>query len=168
LKHSTVSTSLGLSLALAFGLLIASVAVFPGGPAQSREPDRTLKLYFGHTGERGEFTFKRNGRYDRGELRRINHFLRDWRRNEDADMDPQLLDLVWSIYKASGSREHIHIISAYRSPTTNKMLRSRSNGVAKNSQHMLGKAMDWYLPDVPVPALPSCIPTRATCAPGRG
>jgi uncharacterized protein YcbK (DUF882 family) len=125
----------------------------PSVPAQSREPDRTLKLFFGHTGERGEFTFKRNGRYDRREIAKLNHFLRDWRKNEDAKMDPQLLDLVWSIYRQSGSHDYIHIVSAYRSPATNEMLRKRSSGVAKNSQHRLGKAMDFYLPDVPLSKL---------------
>ena len=121
-------------------------SLFRAGPAQSREPDTTLKLYFGHTGERGEFTFKRNGRYDRGELDRINQFLRDWRRNEPAKMDPQLLDLIWAIYKETGSRDYIHVVSAYRSLATNNMLRSRWSGVAKNSQHTPGKAMDFYHP----------------------
>jgi uncharacterized protein YcbK (DUF882 family) len=137
-------------VALAVGSLLALLFVLP---AETRERDRTLKLYFGHTGERGEFTFKRNGRYDRRELKRINHFLRDWRQKEDASMDPHLLDVVWEIYRESGSRDYIHVISAYRSPKTNAMLRSRSSGVAKQSQHMLGKAMDWYLPDVPLDRL---------------
>ncbi len=148
LRYPTAPLSIGLTLGLAIGLLVASVVAFPAGPAQSREPDRTLKLFFGHTGERGEFTFKRNGRYDRSALNRINQFLRDWRKDEPTRMDPQLLDLVWSIYKASGSRDYVHVISAYRSPATNKLLRTRSSGVAKNSQHMLGKAMDFYIPDV--------------------
>jgi uncharacterized protein YcbK (DUF882 family) len=125
----------------------------PGGSAQSREQDRTLKLFFAHTGEKGEFTFKRGGRYDRGELARINKFLRDWRRNEPAQMDPKLLDLVWAIYKQSGSRDYIHVVSAYRSLATNNMLRSRSRGVAEKSQHTLGKAMDWYVTDVPLAKL---------------
>jgi hypothetical protein len=63
-------------------------------------------------------------------------------------MDPRLLDLVWEAYRQSGSRNYIHVISAYRSSATNSMLRSRSRGVAKKSQHMLGKAMDFYIPDV--------------------
>jgi uncharacterized protein YcbK (DUF882 family) len=109
---------------------------------------RSLRLYFIHTGERAEITFKRNGRYDANGLKQINQFLRDWRRNEPTKMDPRLLDLVWEAYRASGSRDYIHVVSAYRSPATNSMLRSRSNGVAKKSQHMLGKAMDFYLPDV--------------------
>jgi hypothetical protein len=70
-------------------------------------------------------------------------------------MDPRLLDLVWEVYKRSGGKDYIHIVSAYRSPTTNNMLRnrSRSTGVAKKSQHMLGKAMDFYVPGVKLSTL---------------
>lgn len=129
------------SVMLAMGILLG------GGAAASAET-RTLKLYFIHTGEKAQITFKRNGRYDSSGLKQINNFLRDWRRNEPTKMDPRLLDLVWEAYRASGSNDYIHVVSAYRSPATNSMLRSRSKGVAKKSQHMLGKAMDFYLPDV--------------------
>ncbi len=111
---------------------------------------RTLKLHFIHTNEKAEIVYKKNGRYIQSGLDKINRFLRDWRRNESTKMDPRLLDTVWEVYRASGSRSYITVISAYRSPATNSMLRgrSRSSGVAKSSQHMLGKAMDFYLPDV--------------------
>lgn len=111
---------------------------------------RSLKLFFTHTGERATITFKRDGKYDPKGLAQINRFLRDWRRNEPARMDPRLLDLVWEVYQRAGAKDYINIVSAYRSPATNNMLRgrSRSTGVAKNSQHMLGKAMDFYIPGV--------------------
>jgi len=153
LKIPTAPLSIGLGLGLALSLLATTIVPLPGGQAQSREPDKTLRLFFGHTGEKGEFTFKRNGAYDRSELKRLNHFLRDWRKDEDAHMDPHLLDLVWAIYQKTGSKDYIHVVSAYRSPATNEMLRRRSSGVAKNSQHRLGKAMDWYLTDVPLAKL---------------
>ncbi|MDH6233477.1 uncharacterized protein YcbK (DUF882 family) [Mesorhizobium soli] len=111
---------------------------------------RSLKLYFVHTGEKKEITFKRNGRFDPAGLADLNRFLRDWRRNEPTKMDPRLFDLIWEAYQASGSHEYIHVVSGYRSPATNSMLRSRSKMVAEKSQHMLGKAMDFYLPDVPL------------------
>ncbi|MHC1548136.1 DUF882 domain-containing protein [Phyllobacterium sp. K27] len=116
--------------------------------AQAQAETRTLKLYFIHTKERAEITFKKNGRYQQDGLNKLNKFLRDWRRNEPTKMDPRLFDLVWSTYQKVGGRDYIHVVSAYRSPATNSMLRSRSRGVAKTSQHMLGKAMDWYLPGV--------------------
>jgi uncharacterized protein YcbK (DUF882 family) len=109
---------------------------------------RTLKLYNTHTKERVSITFKRNGRYLPEGLREANRFLRDWRRNEIIKMDPELLDLVWEVYQKVGARDHIHVVSSYRSPATNNMLRKRSSGVAKNSQHTLGKAMDFYIPGV--------------------
>ena len=63
-------------------------------------------------------------------------------------MDPRLLDLLWEVYRRSGARKHIHVVSAYRSPATNAMLRRRSKGVASKSQHMVGRAIDFYIPDV--------------------
>jgi uncharacterized protein YcbK (DUF882 family) len=153
LKYPTAPLSIGLTFGLAIGLL-ASVVAIPAGPALSSEPTKTLKLAFGHTGETGTFTFKRNGVYDQGELKRLNHFLRDWRKDESTRIDPHLLDLVWAVYQKTGSHDAIHVVSAYRSPATNEMLRSRAgSGVAKHSQHRLGKAMDWYLTDVPLPKL---------------
>ena len=114
---------------------------------------RALKIQHLHTGEKAEIVFKRNGRYDQAGLKKINFMLRDWRRNEPTRMDPRLLDLVWQAYRASGSTSYIHVVSAYRSPATNAMLRSRSKGVARESQHMVGRAMDFFLPDVPLKKL---------------
>ncbi|TCU37728.1 DUF882 domain-containing protein [Rhizobium azibense] len=133
---------------LALSALISS-------PSFAFAEDRTLKLYFTHTGERATITYKRDGRFDPKGLSQINRFLRDWRRNEPTRMDPRLLDLVWDVYKRSGAKDYIHIVSAYRSPATNNMLRnrSRSTGVAKKSQHMLGKAMDFYIPGVKLSTL---------------
>ncbi|WP_026154304.1 DUF882 domain-containing protein [Rhizobium leguminosarum] len=121
-----------------------------GSASFASAEDRALKLFFTHTGERATITYKRDGKFDPKGLAQINRFLRDWRRNEPTRMDPRLLDLVWEVYKRSGGTDYIHIVSAYRSPTTNNMLRnrSRSTGVAKKSQHMLGKAMDFYVPGV--------------------
>ncbi|MEP9372529.1 DUF882 domain-containing protein [Mesorhizobium sp. KR1-2] len=118
--------------------------------AAANSETRSLKVYFVHTGEKAEITFKRNGRYDSEGLTQLSRILRDWRRNEPTKMDPRLFDLIWEAYQASGSREYLHVVSGYRSPATNSMLRSRSKGVAEKSQHMLGKAMDFYLPDVPL------------------
>ena len=121
-----------------------------GYAAIAAAEDRALKLYFTHTGEKATITFKRNGQFDPKGIGKINRLLRDWRRNEPARMDPRLLDLVWEVYDRSGASDYIHIVSAYRSPATNNMLRSRSrsSGVAKNSQHTLGKAIDFYIPGV--------------------
>lgn len=147
ISKRTMAASLRIGLASAF---LASPFT---SQAPAREGDRTLRLYFANTGERGEFTFKRHGRYDRGELARINTFLRDWRRNEPTNMDPALLDLVWTIYRKAGGRGEIHVVSAFRALETNNMLRRRSKGVAKVSQHTAGKAIDFYIPGVPLDRL---------------
>jgi uncharacterized protein YcbK (DUF882 family) len=111
---------------------------------------RSLTLYHTHTKEQATITFRRNGQYDPRGLEQLNWMLRDWRRDEPTRMDPRLFDTLWEVYRQVGSSEPIHIASAYRSPHTNAMLRRRSSAVAKNSQHMLGKAMDFYLPDVSI------------------
>ncbi len=114
---------------------------------------RSLKLYYVHTGERAEITFKKDGRYLKEGLQKLNVFLRDWRRNEPTKMDPRLFDLVWQVYKGTGSSNYITVVSAYRSPATNKMLRSTTSGVAENSQHTRGKAMDFFISGVPLTKL---------------
>lgn len=109
---------------------------------------RTLSFYHTHSQERLTVTFKKDGRYDQAALKKLNHFLRDWRNQKETTMEPRLFDVVWEVQKDAGSSAPIQIISAYRSPETNEKLRSRSKGVAKHSQHMLGHAMDIHVPDV--------------------
>jgi uncharacterized protein YcbK (DUF882 family) len=109
---------------------------------------RTLSMHHMHTGEDITITYKRNGRYDDAALQKLNHFLRDWRREEATKMDPQLLDLIWEVYQEVGAKEPVQIVCGFRSPATNAMLRRRSKGVAQFSQHMLGKAIDFYIPGV--------------------
>ena len=128
--------------------LLALCLLMLGSAGAAHAETRTLKLYFIHTRERAEITFKRDGKFIPSGLAQINKFLRDWRKNESTKMDPRVIDLLWEVYQASGSRDYIHIICGYRSPGTNAMLRSRSSGVAEKSQHMLGKAIDFYIPDV--------------------
>ena len=133
-------------IAAAAGMLFASAS---GASAEVR----SLKLYHLHTHEKAEIVYKRNGRYVPDGLKKIDYILRDWRRNEPIKMDPRLLDLVWEAYRESGSSGYIQVICGYRAPATNSMLRSRSKGVAQKSQHMLGKAMDFFIPGVPLKKL---------------
>jgi uncharacterized protein YcbK (DUF882 family) len=111
---------------------------------------RALKIYHLHTHEKATIVFKRNGRYDPAGLKKLNYILRDWRQNEPTRMDPRLFDLIWEVYQKSGSHDYINVVCGYRAPETNAMLRSRTRGVAEKSQHILGKAMDFYIPDVPL------------------
>jgi uncharacterized protein YcbK (DUF882 family) len=114
---------------------------------------RSLSFRNTHTNEKLTITYKVNGRYDDEALKKLNHVLRDWREDQATSMDPHLLDLVWDVYREVEATEPIAIVCGYRSPGTNAMLRRRSSGVAKFSQHMLGKAMDFYIPGVPLEKL---------------
>jgi len=111
---------------------------------------RTLSFHHTHSGEDLTVTFKRSGRYDEDSLKKLNHFLRDWRSQDSTTMDRHLFDILWEVYRDVDAKQPIQIISAYRSPQTNAMLRRRSSGVARHSQHMLGHAMDFFIPGVPL------------------
>jgi uncharacterized protein YcbK (DUF882 family) len=111
---------------------------------------RTISLHHIHTDEDITITFKRDGRYDDAALEKLNWFLRDWRKSEATKMDPHLIDLVWEVQREAGNKAPIWVVCGYRSPATNAMLRHRSAGVARFSQHMLGRAMDFYIPGVPL------------------
>ena len=115
--------------------------------------ERALYLYYTHTRETARIVFKRNGQYVQSGLNELNQFLRDWRRNEPAKMDPRLFDLIWEVYQEVGASQPVHIVSAYRSPATNEMLRQTSSGVAENSQHTKGNAMDFFIPGIPLTRL---------------
>lgn len=138
---------------LTAAFVLAPVPFYHNGTAQAAGETRTLWLHFTHTGEEKKITFRRDGKYDPDGLRQMNHILRDWRRNEPTQMDPRLFDLIWAVYQESGATSAIQVVSAYRSKTTNNSLRRRSSGVAKNSQHTLGKAMDFYIKGVPIAKL---------------
>ncbi|KAF5884081.1 DUF882 domain-containing protein [Rhizobium sp. PEPV16] len=143
------------TVAAALLALAVSSPVFVGTPSQAAGDTRSLKLYFIHTGEKAVITYKRNGKFDPKGLEQLNRFLRDWRKNQPTKMDPRLFDLIWEVYRQSGSRDYINVVCGFRSPGTNEMLRGRSrkSGVAEKSQHMLGKAMDFFIPDVKLATL---------------
>ncbi len=122
-------------------------SLLPVMPAQAAS-ERALYLYYTHTKETARIVFKRNGQYVQSGLNELNYFLRDWRRNEPTKMDPRLFDLVWEVYQDVGATQPVNIVSAYRSPATNAMLASKSSGVADNSQHMRGTAMDFFIPGI--------------------
>jgi uncharacterized protein YcbK (DUF882 family) len=114
-------------------------------PLQSKE--KTLSFYNTHTGEKlKKVVFWADGQYLPEALTDINYLLRDFRTDEITDIDPQLCDQLFAVRQKLGTDRPFHIISGYRSPQTNRMLRSRSNGVAKNSLHMVGRAIDIRVP----------------------
>lgn len=148
---STIARRAGIGLAALLTVMIGGIRGTQDAIANG--DTRTLTFYHNNTKESLTVTFRRNGQYDPQALQQLNWFMRDWRRKEPTRMDPRLFDTVWEVYREVGSRAPVHVNSAYRSPHTNSMLRRRSRAVAKNSQHMLGKALDFYLPDVPTERL---------------
>jgi uncharacterized protein YcbK (DUF882 family) len=120
--------------------------------ATAENETRTLSFHHTHSDEDLTVTFKRNGRYDEDALKKLNHYLRDWRTQDETVMDRHLFDILWEVYRDVDATQPIQIVSSYRSPATNAMLRHRSahSGVARYSQHMLGHAMDFYIPNVPL------------------
>jgi uncharacterized protein YcbK (DUF882 family) len=140
-----------LALSVAAGALLLGVRGTQDAIANG--DTRTITIRHMHTKEETTVTFKRDGRYVSEGLEKLNWALRDWRTDEPIRMDPRLFNVAWEVQRTVGSEQPFHVVSAYRSPGTNSMLRRRSSAVAKNSQHMLGKAMDFYLPDTPTARL---------------
>jgi len=136
-----------------FAALLLAIGSTSLQNATAEGDTRTISLHHMHTDEDLTITYKVDGRYDEEALKKIDYELRDWRRDETIHMDPRLIDLVWEVHRDVGSAEPISVVCGYRSPETNSMLRQRSSGVAKFSQHTLGKAMDFYIPGVPLEQL---------------
>ena len=109
---------------------------------------RSLTFQHTHRDDGLTITFKREGRYDPEALKKLNYFLRDWRTDDQTEMDPRLFDVLWEVYREVDAKTPIRIVSSYRSPKTNAMLRRRSRAVAQFSQHMLGKAIDFNIEGV--------------------
>lgn len=129
--------------------LIVPVALLPvPALARARTPGR-LRFYHTHTSERLDIVYAENGQYVPGALEEINRFLRDFRTGDVHAIDPRLLDLLSSVQEHTGSRGQFEVISGFRSPHTNDMLRGQSSGVAQKSLHLTGQAIDVRLTDLP-------------------
>ncbi len=129
------------AIALTLTALAVTASVAP--PQSVRAADaRQLSFYHTHTRLSLDVVYYANGEYVDSALYEINRFLKDFRTGEITEINPQLLDLLHDVRNELGTEEAFEVISAYRSPTTNEMLRATTNGVAKNSQHVKGNAID--------------------------
>ena len=122
-------------------LFFAGLFVLSGTQGSSGD-ERSLKFYHTHTGKSLQVTYYTGGRYLPAAMTELSVFLADWRDGKQRDMDPELMNILWRIQQISTNKEAYEVISAYRSEETNALLHSKSKGVAKNSQHVLGKAID--------------------------
>lgn len=106
---------------------------------------RRIRMYSGRTGESIDTVYWIEGKYIRDALNEINLFMRDWRTNQVKGIDPRAVDIAAAAHRLMQTNEPYMMLSGYRSPKTNAMLRSRSSGVARNSLHMRGQAADLRL-----------------------
>ena len=135
------------------GFLAAAGVAVPQAATAVMWPDRrvrTLSFYNAHTQEVLAVDYYKHGAYLRKALGRINYILRDHRTGEVHPIDRKLLDLLYVLSRDLDIHEPYHIISGYRSPETNSMLRRNGRGVASKSFHMKGKAIDIALPHLHV------------------
>lgn len=108
--------------------------------------ERSLHMYNTHTGESLKSVFWAEGKFVPEAMNDINKLLRDHRNNQVAQIDPKLLFLLDQVSTQVGANSVVHIISGYRSPESNKLLHENTNGVAKHSMHLEGKAIDVRIP----------------------
>jgi uncharacterized protein YcbK (DUF882 family) len=106
---------------------------------------RRIKMYSGRTGERIDMIYWIEGKYIKDAVREVNYFMRDWRTNDVYNMDLRNVDIMAAAHNLLDADDPYMLLSGYRSPKTNNMLRSRSSGVAKNSLHLRGQAADLRL-----------------------
>lgn len=133
---------------------LALLAALAPRPADARVSFRRLRMLNTHTGERIDVAYQEGGAYLPDALAALDHFLRDFRTGEEHPIDPGVLDLASSVAAVAGRPAGtLEVISGYRSPATNAMLRQRGPGVASGSMHLQGKALDLRMPGVPTERL---------------
>jgi uncharacterized protein YcbK (DUF882 family) len=125
-------------LALADALAVERLVLAP----------RELSMRNLHTAEKVHVRYFEEGRYLPDALKQLNHLLRDHRSGSAANMDQRLFDQLHGLAAGAKCAPDYEIISGYRSPDTNEKLRERSDGVARQSLHMQGRAIDVRLPRV--------------------
>jgi len=145
-RRNFVSALAGL---VPFASVPRALMAAPGSGSRSR----SLCFAHTHTGEHLSIEYFSGGAYVPDALAAVNHLLRDFRTGDVHDIAPELLDLLHALAGVTGASQPFQVISGYRSPATNEMLRHRSEGVAAGSLHMKGQAIDIRVAGVPLPTL---------------
>jgi uncharacterized protein YcbK (DUF882 family) len=141
---------------LKFGLgaaVAASVLLPEDVFALPSAPPRKVALYNMHTGESLRVEYWAKGRYTKDAIRAIERLMRDHRTGDVHSIDRRLIDVIYQLNRMLGGKQPVHVISGYRSPETNEYLRENSDGVAQNSYHMRGQAVDLQIPGRPLAQL---------------
>jgi len=134
---------------LALGLVTAASTIFPlkaRAVSEKISSQKELFFYNVYTKENINTVYWKDGMYLPDELARINHIFRDIRSGKEREININLLDLLFKVKEQLKSEDPFHVMSGYRTPKSNAMLRKRKKGVAKNSLHMYGKAVDISIP----------------------
>ena len=135
---------------LKLGAVAAGALINPFSALAANDPGpnlfKNLAFYNTHTHERLNICYYRNGKLDAKGLSKINYILRDHRSREVKAIDIRLLDMLHALSLKTKPQAPFHVISGYRSPSTNNKLRKKSTGVASKSLHMYGKAIDIRIP----------------------
>src|SRR5215471_17713315 len=125
----------------------AVAAVTPKALLASTREERVLSFFHTHTNERLTVPYFAGGDYLPEGLATLRSFLKDFRTGEEHPIDPSLFDVLNDLRLATGTRSPFHVISGFRSPSTNEMLREHGGGVARGSMHLVGRAIDVRLSD---------------------
>lgn len=145
-SNSTLLTRRGVLKAFAATAMTAApVMANAAGLLRGAGDIRRIRMYSGRTGESIDTIYWVEGDYIKDALKEINYFMRDWRTNQVLGMDRRNFDIMAAAHNLMDVHEPYMLLSGYRSPQTNAMLRARSRGVAKNSLHMKGQAADLRL-----------------------
>lgn len=139
------------------GYATLGALILPANPSQAiaaslnsgviKEGARELAFRNTHTGETFSGVYRVGNKYLPDAFDKMNAVLRDFRTGDVFPMDPRLMDILYVLQNMAGTNQPYEIISGYRSPKTNTMLRNTSSGVAKKSYHMTGQAIDIRLPN---------------------
>lgn len=137
------TTIVGLSV-----LASRHAAAIPPRDIAATPPARALKLFNTHTKEKLDVIYWENGDYIDDKLGQLHYFLRDHRTGKAALIDPKLYDFLHQVQTQLDKTKRIHVLSGFRTPETNAHLRKTSLGVARNSFHTKGRAVDIYIPGI--------------------
>ena len=141
------------SAQVAIGLAVVSVPEIGTATVPKK---RSLTLLHTHTNQHLEVTYAWGGKYNPFALAKINKFLRDYKTGQTYPIDPKLLDILWAIQQEMGRKGVYEVISGFRSPQTNGRMRRKGAGVARNSLHMKGKAIDIRFPGISTNQIQQC------------
>ncbi|HEY8191098.1 MAG TPA: DUF882 domain-containing protein [Alphaproteobacteria bacterium] len=127
-------------------LLLGSLPVHAGTFAAPKSDAYSIAFRNQHTGEYFSGAYRVGGKYLPESFERINNVLRDFRTGEVFPVDPRIIDIMYVSHRKTGANQPFEVLSGYRSPRTNDMLRRASEGVAQHSLHLTGQAVDVRLP----------------------